>query len=426
MINMRINKRSALMGDRRRSLASALLIMLLTLAMVSAEASVVVVQDGAILVDGAPFVPRGASGRVKLAELKALGANTLRTYGEEGDAVIAEAERLGLKVILGFWIEHPRRGFDYGNRAVVDAQLARLRDFVLRHRDSPALLMWGIGNEVESELTDDSPVWPAIDEAARLVKSLDPHHPTIAILAETGEDKVRKVMTRAPHIDVLGINSYGDALLTVSERVRAQGWRGPLVITELGAAGQWQVGKTPWGAALEPTSTEKAIRLRRYLSLVDAESTGQILFLWGQKQEVTPTWHSLLLPSGEWIEAAEAMAETWGGATPGGNRAPRIQSLRFQTGESWPQGAEGAAMIEAQDPDGEAIAIEWQILRESTDLGKAGDAESVPSDHSSALRGSGDRSVTITPLPVGNYRLFVVVRDQRGAAATGNLPFQVR
>lgn len=262
-----------------RSLASALLVVLPMLSMAAAEAAVVTIKDSAILVDGAPFVPRGASGRIKLAELKALGANTVRTYGEEGDAVIAMAERLGLKVILGFWIEHPRRGFDYVNRAQVDAQLARLRDFVLRHKDSPALLMWGIGNEVESELTDDSAVWPAIDEAARLVKSLDPHHPTIAILAETGEDKVRKVMTQAPHIDVIGLNSYGDALLTVIERARAQGWRGPLVITEMGAAGQWQVGKSAWGAPLEPTSTEKADRLRRYLSVADAKSTGQILFL---------------------------------------------------------------------------------------------------------------------------------------------------
>jgi hypothetical protein len=388
-------------------------------------AATVTVRGATILVDGAPFVPRGASGRVKLAELKGLGANTVRTYGEEGDAVIEQAERLGLKVILGFWLEHPRRGFDYGNRAMVEAQLARLRAFVLRHKDSPALLMWGIGNEVEAELTDDSAVWPAIEEAAKLVKSLDPNHPTLAVLAETGEDKVRKVMTRAPHIDVIGINSYGDALLTVTDRARAQGWRGPLVITELGAAGQWQVGKSPWGAALEPTSTEKAARLRRYLAAANTKGTGQILFLWGHKQEVTPTWHSLLLASGEWTESAEAMSATWGGATPGHNHAPRIRSLALK-GATWPQAATGAATITAQDPDGDALAYHWRILQESTDLGKAGDAESVPPDHSAALKQNGGTSVEIAGLPAGNYRLFVVVRDHRGAAATGNLPFQVR
>jgi hypothetical protein len=385
----------------------------------------ITVKDAAILVDGAPFIPRGASGRTKLAELKGLGANTVRTYGEEGDEVIAEAEHLGLKVILGFWLEHPRRGFDYNNRAMVDTQLARLRDFVLRHKDSPALLMWGIGNEVEAELPDDSVVWPAIEEAARLVKSLDPHHPTMAVLAEAGNDKVRKIMTRAPHIDVLGVNSYGDALLTITDRVRSQGWTGPLVITEMGAAGQWQAGKSPWGAALEPTSTEKAAKLRQYLAAANAKSSGQIVFLWGQKQEVTPTWHSLLLADGTWTEASEAMAEAWGGATPGRNHAPRIQSLTLKS-TVWPQAATGAATIAARDPDGDALTFDWRILQESTDLGKAGDAESVPPDRSAALKQSGGTSVEIGGLPAGNYRLFVVVRDNRGAAATGNLPFQVK
>ena len=193
-----------------------------------------------IFVDDKIFQARGASGHTRLAELTARGATVVRTYGEESPAVLAEAENLGLKVIFGFWLEHPRRGFNYNDRAQAERQLAALRATVLKYKNSPALLAWGLGNEVESELADDSAVWPAIEEAARLVKSLDPRHPTIAVLAETGEDKVRKVMSQAPHIDVLGINSYGEALLTVAARARAQGWRGPLVITELGAAGQWR------------------------------------------------------------------------------------------------------------------------------------------------------------------------------------------
>ncbi len=390
---------------------------------VSAEVSV---TNEVILVDGAPFVPRGASGRVRLAELKALGANTVRTYGEESDEVMAEAERLGLKVILGFWLEHPRRGFDYANRTAVEAQLSRLRATVLRYKDSPALLMWGLGNEIEAELTDDSRVWPAIEDAARLVKSLDPRHPTMAVLAETGADKVRKLRSQAASIDVLGINSYGDAIVSVHDRVRAQGWQGPLIITELGAAGQWQTGTAPWGAALEPTSTEKAARLRRYLHESDRHGLGQILFFWGQKQEVTPTFHSLLLPAGEWIEAWEVMAEFWHGTTPGGNRAPRISSLAFRGANVWSQAAHGTAEVAAHDPDGDAIAIAWQVMAESTDLKKAGDAESVPPDFSSGLRGRDASTVEIPHLAPGNYRLFVTVRDSRGAAATGNLPFQVR
>ncbi|MFN4282843.1 MAG: glycosyl hydrolase [Alphaproteobacteria bacterium] len=394
----------------------------------SARADVAVRGDR-IYVDGQPFAARGASGQTRLAELKARGATVVRTYGEEGPAVLAEAEKLGLKVIFGFWLEHPRRGFDYANRKVAQGQLAQLREIVLKHKDSPALLAWGLGNEVESELHDDSIVWPAIGEAARLVKSLDPYHPRMAVIAEIGNDKIAKLMRHAPDIDVLGVNSYGGALLDLPERVRAQGWTGPMIVTELGAEGQWQAPVKPWGAAVELTSTAKAARLRQYLHALTPKSAGQILFYWGQKQEVTPTWHSLFLPSGELTEAADVMAEFWGGKAA--NRAPRIVDLSFADGaDSFAATGPIAARVTGLDPDGDALSVEWRVMAESRDLGKAGDAESVPPAFPGALRNargqSGDWSAEIAGLAPGAYRLFVVLRDGKGMAATGNLPFLVR
>lgn len=389
----------------------------------------VAVRGDRILVDGQPFAARGASGHTRLAELKASGATVVRTYGEEGPAVLAEAEKLGLKVIFGFWLEHPRRGFDYADRKVAEKQLAQLREIVLKHRNSPALLAWGLGNEVESELKDDSAVWPAIGEAARLVKSLDPDHPRMAVIAETGADKIAKLMRHAPDIDVLGVNSYGGALLDLPERVRAQGWTGPMIVTELGAEGQWQAPVKPWGAAVELTSTAKAARLRQYLHALTPKSAGQILFYWGQKQEVTPTWHSLFLPSGELTEAADVMAEFWGGKAD--NRAPRIVDLSFAGGaDSFAAGAIIGARVTGLDPDADALRVEWRVMAESRDLGVAGDAESVPPAFPDALRNargvSGDWSVEIAGLAPGAYRLFVVLRDGKGMAATGNLPFLIR
>lgn len=385
-----------------------------------------------VLVDGKPFQARGASGQLHLAELKARGATVVRTYGEEGPAVLAEAEKLGLKVIFGFWLEHPRRGFNYNDRAQAERQLAALRDTVLKYKNSPALLAWGLGNEIESELADDSVVWPAIGEAARLVKSLDPAHPRMAVLAEAGGGKIAKLMKAAPDIDLLGINSYGDALLDLPARVRAQGWSGPLIVTELGAEGQWQAGVKPWGAAVELSSTDKAARLRRYLHELGPKTAGQILFYWGQKQEVTPTWHSLFLPSGEMIEAADVMGEFWvPAAAKPFNRAPRIVSLGLVSGtDSFLASQPFTARVTGLDPDRDALRAEWHVMAESRDLGKAGDAESVPPDFPNALRnrkgGSGDWTVEIGGLLPGAYRLFVVLHDGKGAAATGNLPFLIR
>lgn len=378
----------------------------------------VLVRDRALIVDGQPFPVRGAAGLTRLAELKALGATVVRTYGEAPGLVLDEAQRLGLKVMVGFWLEHPRRGFNYADPAQRDGQLARLRAMVRQYRNHPALLLWGIGNEVEAELADHTAIWPAIGEAARLVKAEDPNHPRMAVLAEAGGDKIARLMAAAPDINVLGVNSYGEALPSLGQRVRAQGWRGPLIVTELGAVGQWQVPRTRWGAAVEPSSTAKAVLLADLLPRAAAETDGQILFFWGQKQEVTPTWHGLFLPGGEWVQALEVAARAWGGHTPGNNRAPRIDDLRWF--------GENTVEVKASDPDGDRVAIRWTVMAEATVLGVAGDAEPVPPQFAGALQGEGTPAVRVGTLPPGRYRLFVTVTDGRGAGASANLPFERR
>ncbi|HEY9212278.1 MAG TPA: glycosyl hydrolase [Ancylobacter sp.] len=410
---------------------SALAALLCAAQIAPAMAAEVTVSGETILVDGAPFKVRGAAGDGPLQELENLGATTVRTYGGDPGATLDAAQAAGLKVIVGLWVEHPRRGVDYTDRAFVERQKAEFREIVERYKDHPAPLMWGIGNEVESELADDSAVWPAIEEIASMVKRLDPEHPTLAVIAETGADKVAKLIKHAPSIDVLGVNSYGDALYSVVERARDQGWTGPVVITELGALGQWQAATTPWGAPFEITSTQKAIQLRRYLKALGSSNAGVILFLWGHKQEVTATWHSLRLPSGEWIEASESMAEAWGGRTPGDNHAPRIAQLRFADDESapyasWKLGQQGAVLLEANDPDGDPLDATWEIRSESTDRRVAGDLEAAPPSHPEAVREGSLRGAGIAGLPVGHYRIFVEIRDGKGAAASGNLPFEIR
>lgn len=392
-----------------------------------ARASVVSVRGTDILVDGVSFVGNGASGLDRQADLKGTGATVLRTYGEEPGEILDAAQRAGLKVIVGFWMEHPRRGFDYGNRMAVEAQLGELRKMVERYRTHPALLAWAVGNEVETELTPEqaAAVWPAIEEAARLVKTLDGAHPVMAVLADTGADKVTLLKQQAPSVDLLGLNVYGDSALTILARARSQGWTGPILVTELGALGQWQAGKTAWGAPIEPTSSEKADKMRRYLAAFAQAKVGAMPFYWGQKQEVTPTWHSLFLPTGEWTEPVEVMAETWGGKPPGGdNHAPRILSLRLDGMGVLPSGGTAKATLSATDPDGDPLKVEWKVMAEQKVQGVGGDAEPMPPSFPVRLPSATD--AIIADLEPGHYRLFVTVKDGRGAAATGNLPFEVR
>ncbi|MFG1347622.1 glycosyl hydrolase [Xanthobacter autotrophicus DSM 431] len=396
---------------------------------IAASASQVQVRGADIIVDGRPFVPNGASGEARFAELKGLGANVVRTYGQEPGETLDAAQRAGLKVIVGFWMGHPRLGFNYADRGAVTQQLDALRHMVERYRTHPALLMWGIGNEVENEMSPEeaTAVWPAIEEAAKLVKTLDGQHPTMAVVAEVGGDKAAAVRRLAPSIDVLGINGYGDGLLTAATRARAQGWTGPVILTEMGPLGHWEAPRTGWGARVEPTSTEKADRIQRYLAAAKLANIGALPFLWGQKQEVTPTWYSLLLPTGEWTQTVEVMAQTWGGTPPGGpNRAPRILALGFSGPASIGASEETRVRLAATDPDGDPLKAEWQVMQETTARSVGGDPEDVPPSFPQAIHDPTLTGVRIGGLPPGRYRVFVVLRDGRGAAATGNLPFEVR
>lgn len=85
---------------------------------------------------------------------------------------------------------------------------------------------------------------------------------------------------------ILGVNSYGDAIPNLPDRANQQGWTGPLVITELGPQGQWEAALTAWNASIEPQSDQKATLLDGYMTAVENKVQGQCPFLWGQKQEV--------------------------------------------------------------------------------------------------------------------------------------------
>jgi hypothetical protein len=65
-------------------------------------------------------------------------------------------------------------------------------------------------------------------------------------------------------------------------------------------------------------------------------------------------------------------------------------------------------------------------MAESKDLRGGGDAESVPVSFPQAVQGAKEKECSVTlPKEKGAYRLFLVVRDGKGAATTGNVPFYI-
>jgi hypothetical protein len=390
--------------------------------------------------NGEPYFIKGVGGRARLEDLVAAGGNSLRTWTpKDAGPTLDQAHRLGLTVTVGIWLGHERHGFDYSNPADVSRATENARRTVLALKDHPAVLMWGIGNEMEGDGRNPK-VWKTINDIARMIKEIDPHHPTMTVIAGVGPDKIRSLNLYCPDVDVVGINAYGD-LSSIPRALREQGWTRPYVITEFGPFGWWQVDKTSWGAEVEPTSTQKAgTYLASYQAAVAAETqlcVGSYAFLWGHKQEHTRTWFGMFLPSGERTAAVDAMTFAWTGEWPP-NRCPEIRSLTVDgvsdpqpasaSGEHvYPPGTQLKCRVDATDPDGDDVRVTWELRSESTDRRSGGDSEEAPPAHPEAVVSADDARLLLQlPQAADEYRVFVYVLDGHGNAATANVPILVK
>jgi hypothetical protein len=261
----------------------------------------------------------------------------------------------------------------------------------------------------------------------------------MTVIAGTGEDKLRQLKRYCPDIDIVGVNSYGD-LSGLPAGLKKQELDRPYILTEFGPTGWWQVAKTPWGEEIEPTSTEKAkTYLESYRAAVASQRgscVGSYVFLWGNKQEHTRTWFGMFLPSGEPTAAVDAMQFAWTGSWPA-NRCPEILKLDASAAPppaatanasyTYPPGTELACRVEARDPEKAALKVVWELRSASTDKRTGGDREEEPPAHPEAiLRADGLTATIRTPAAPGSYRVFVYVFDEKGSAATANLPILVK
>lgn len=390
-------------------------------------------QDGGwrLTRNGEPYFIRGVGGTGDRSLLAKVGGNSLRTWGPEGlKEILDDCQRLGLTVTVGIWLGHERHGFNYNDADQVAKQFESARDTIETFKSHPAVLMWGIGNEMEGYAAgDNAAIWSAVNSIAAMAKRVDPHHPTMTVVAEIGGDRVKNIHRLCPEIDVVGINSYG-GISSLPERYRKAGGTKPYVVTEFGPAGTWEVKKNAWGAAPELSSTEKAEAYRRGYEegIVAAKGLclGSYAFVWGNKQEATATWFGLLLPDGARLAGVDALQEAWTGKGPA-NRCPRIDSLKSDVNDPQEPGATVRATLQASDAESDKLAVRWVLQADPLEGGVGGDEEVAPPSYSEAIVRSDERSAVVRlPKDGGGYRLFVFVHDGHGGAAVANIPFFVK
>ncbi|MEM7104834.1 MAG: glycoside hydrolase family 2 TIM barrel-domain containing protein [Bacteroidota bacterium] len=392
-----------------------------------------------LYVDGKPFYIKGAGleyGDVeKLAEH---GGNSFKTWTtnngrETGMQVLDRAYKNGLYVTMGLAVTGERHGFDYNDPVKVAEQFERIKKEVLEHKDHPALIIWAIGNELNLHSSNPK-VWDAVNQISEFIHEVDPNHLTTTTIAGVNEDVVNEIKQRVPDIDLLSVQMYAD-IVNLPRYIKEIGWDKAYMVTEWGATGHWEVGLTPWSAPIENHSSTKAdFYLERYNAAIGPyknQCIGSYVFLWGQKQERTPTWYGMFLESGEKTESVDVMHYLWNGNWPE-NRCPRIEDFRLDGKTAHDRvylkkGQFYTAEVKINDPDGDNITYIWDIKPESTDLGVGGDYEKTPRSVAGLLSRAKENTISIKPpKKPGAYRLFVYAYDGNGNAAHANIPFYIK
>jgi len=397
----------------------------------------VVGQDGnyRLLRGGEPYLVKGAGSIVSnYVELARRGGNSVRTWNiDMAQARLDQALEAGVTVSLCLPVVAPRYGFDYTDETFLVAQRTRVWAAVERYRDHPALLTWIIGNELNFAYTDPV-LWDEVNNLSRIVHHLDPNHPTTTAITGLEEDVIRAVQQRAPDLDFLSFQVYG-ALALLPEFASGILSDTPFMITEWGPLGHWEVGATEWGAPIEQNSSDKArhylTQYRKFISPHLGNGLGSYAFLWGQKQERTPTWYSMFTYSGETTETMDALQTVWTGAEPA-NRAPRVKSLLLHGRNAWQNvtlapGESYIARLSASDPDGDELRYQWAVRKESQATAEGGDFEEAIEEIDGLIENATLRHIVMrAPDTPGAYRLFVEIYDGKGHAGYANLPFRVQ
>ncbi len=393
-----------------------------------------------LFVNGEEFFVKGAGCEFGPCHLVAdHGGNSFRTWRvdnsrESGREVLDQAYEHGLMVMMGLDVARERHGFDYDDEEAVAAQLEQFKEEVMELKDHPALLGWGIGNELNLRYTNKR-VWDAVNDIARMIKEVDGNHVTTTMLAGIGPNEVAYIEENCPDIDFLSIQFYGD-IVNLPQRLKEANYDGPYLVTEWGATGHWEVEETKWGSPIEQTSTEKAATIKkRYKKAIlgdEKNCMGSYVFLWGQKQERTPSWYGLFTEAGEKTEAINVMEYFLTGEWPE-HMAPRVYDFTIEgkggrfDNVVLSKSTEYSAQFKVEHSDNQSLSVRAEIMPEPVELSDGGDYEPRPETIEGLILSANDSGIGFkAPEEEGAYRVFVYITDEHNHAATVNIPFYVK
>ncbi|MEN0019660.1 MAG: hypothetical protein AAF747_02125 [Planctomycetota bacterium] len=366
------------------------------------------------------FRINGVCGTSNLELAKQFGINTIRGYTinlrEDGTIkTLDEAHALGMKVIVSEWMPHhgentgrdgAKWNFDY--TANIDERLAKFTEKVDAIGDHPAILMWGLGNEVHL----DREYLEYVNLMSLAIHERFPLAITSLTMINAKPDNIRKIAEYAPDLDVIGVQSYSLGAVRGGIRNMEEHWGKPYYYSEFNGKGPWNFQKTTWGSAYEDLPAQRSSDIKACLEAFDdaPRCLGSTAFVWGHFGVQRPSYFSLLLshhPGG--FDAAERA---------GISTEPLITSLTGIHGESELTVAPGeqfSVRATATDADDDNVRLVYWII------GKPGGryiAVSGPID----ANDDGVAQLIAANSPRDDCLVMVYALDDNGGASATTIP----
>lgn len=390
-------------------------------------------------IDGKPFIVKGGAGYNHLAELAASGGNTISCWDtSKFSLLLNEALQNHLYVIAGLDLPGGEDVDFYKNEAHISILFKNYQSIVLRFKDHPALLAWGLGNELKMPFSfTASPYYKTYNRLLTMMHTIDPNHPVSTAVINVPKKGMLNIQWRIPALDFISINSYNNIKTIENDLAKIKLiWRGPYLVGEWAPGGGWEAETITWQAPVENTSTKKATEYalfyKKYMPVKDPRFLGSITFYWGFRQEYTPTWYSVFDENGVPNEIMEALADCWKD-TQTIHISPRVKytlvdSLGAKDNIIVSPGTMHKAMLLFEVPkDADSLRYCWEILNEDwVTWGSTWKDFKKPKSAIGLVVDSTIQSPFFkAPEKEGPYRIYVTVFNSRGFCATANTPFYV-
>jgi len=397
-------------------------------------------------VDGKLFEIKGAgldfNNGQDFQALAAAGANTFRTWRTDNAPMeLDSAIKYNLKIAIGLDMDKELHDFDYNDEEAVKQQFEEIKAQVLKYKDHPALLCWVAGNELNLLIQEDGTlgmvnpkVYDALCDIVDFIHEVDPYHPvTTTFAAGAYGEHIKSALSRCQNLDFLSYQVY-NGLATLPEQEIANQLDIPYVVTEYGPKGHWEMPSTKWGREIEENSTQKAEGLReRIRKGLQSDETGRNMggyaFVWGQKQERTPTWYGIFNKDGKATAVLDELTLYWSGSYPS-DRAPAINSMILDGKKSTDNislkpNQNCSSNVAAFDHAGEKLVYKWELMKEVATRSAGGAFEAEPDYVKIDVISEKDGELQFrTPKEKGEYRLFCYIYDKT-KVGNANIPFIV-